>query len=75
MEYGIQLYSLRDITKEGDMEGALRAVAEMGYDFVEFAGFFDHSAKRITELLDKYGLRVSGTPSEYTTRFSPFLVS
>ena len=61
MEYGIQLYSLRDITKEGDVEGALRAVAEMGYAYVEFAGFFDHSAKKITELLDKYGLRVSGT--------------
>ena len=61
MKYGIQLYSLRDVTKEGDMEGALRAVSKMGYDFVEFAGFFDHSAKRITELLDKYSLSVSGT--------------
>ena len=29
MKYGIQMYSLRDITGS-DMKGALRAVAEMG---------------------------------------------
>ena len=35
-EYGIQMYSVRDIT-EKDMPGALRALAEMGYKNVEFA--------------------------------------
>ena len=39
MEYGIQMYSLRDITKD-DLEGAFKAVAEMGYKTVETAGFF-----------------------------------
>ena len=43
MEYGLQLFSVRDVT-ERDMEGALCQVAEMGYRSVEFAGFFGHSA-------------------------------
>jgi len=60
MEYGLQLYSVRDLT-EKDLDGALRAVAQLGYRFVEFAGFFGHSAKQVREMLDRYGLKVSGT--------------
>lgn len=60
MEYGLQLFSVRDVT-ERDMEGALRQVAEMGYRSVEFAGFFGHSAQEIKGWLDKYGLTASGT--------------
>jgi sugar phosphate isomerase/epimerase len=43
MEYGLQLFSVRDITGN-DLEGALKAVAELGYSSVEYAGFFGHSA-------------------------------
>lgn len=60
MEYGLQLYSIRDITGN-DLEGALKQVAELGYKFVEFAGFFGHSAETVKGWLDKYGLKVSGT--------------
>lgn len=60
MNYGLQLYSIRDITKD-DLDGALRQVAEMGYKFVEFAGFFGHSAQEVTDMLSRYGLTVSGT--------------
>ncbi len=60
MEYGIQMYSVRDITGT-DMEGALRQVSELGYKYVEFAGFFGIPAEQIKGMLDKYGLRVSGT--------------
>lgn len=60
IEYGLQMYSVRDLTKE-DLEGALRQVAELGYSFVEFAGFFGHSAGDVKKMLDTYGLRVSGT--------------
>ena len=60
MEYGIQMYSVRDITDK-DLDGALKKVAEIGYKFVEFAGFFGHSAQEVKDMLDKYGLRVSGT--------------
>ena len=35
MEYGIQMYSVRDLTKES-LDEALRQVAELGYKFVEF---------------------------------------
>lgn len=60
MQYGLQLYSVRDITDK-NMEYALQKVAEMGYSFVEFAGFFGIPAKEIKRMLDETGLRVSGT--------------
>ena len=59
-EYGIQMYSVRDIT-ENSMKEALRSVAEMGYKYIEFAGFFDNPAKDIKAWLDEYGLIASGT--------------
>ena len=59
-EFGLQMYSVRDITKD-DLDGALRAVAEMGYKTVEFAGFFGHSAEEVKGMLDKYGLKAVGT--------------
>ena len=62
IEYGLQLYSVRDITDK-DLEGALKAVAEMGYKYVEYAGFFGHSAEQVKEWQDKYGLKCSGTHS------------
>ena len=58
--YGIQMYSLRDITKS-DLRTALKAVADMGYKYVEFAGFFENSAEDVKSWLDEYGLTVSGT--------------
>ena len=60
MEYGIQMYSLRDAT-EKDLKAALAAVAEMGYKHVEFAGFFGNSAEDVRSWLDEFGLRASGT--------------
>ncbi len=53
---GIQLYGIRDEMGR-DMENALRAVKEMGYDYVEFAGYFGKTAEEIKALLDKYGLK------------------
>ena len=60
MEYGIQMYSVRDLT-EKNMAEALRQVASLGYRNVEFAGFFGHPAEEIRDLLAQYGLRASGT--------------
>ena len=51
----LQLYSVRD-QMEKDMEGTLKAVKDMGYDYVEFAGYFGKSAEEIRALLDKYSL-------------------
>ena len=60
MEYGVQLYSVRDVT-QSDMRGALLSVARQGYSFVEFAGFFGLGAREIASMLAGAGLRVSGT--------------
>ena len=60
MEYGIQMYSVRDVAKE-DLRKALKTVAELGYRYVEFAGFFDHPAEDVKTWLDEYGLICSGT--------------
>ena len=62
MDYGLQLYSVRDVTGN-DLEGTLKKVAEIGYRYVEFAGFFGHSAEEVKAMLDRYGLIVSGTHS------------
>lgn len=64
IEYGLQLYSLRDITKD-DMKEALRRVAEMGYKYVEFAGFFGHPAEDVKAWLDEFGLKASATHTSY----------
>lgn len=58
--YGIQLYSLRDMTGD-DFEGALRIVSDLGYTSVEPAGFFGHSAEDVAAMLDRYHLTVSST--------------
>ena len=60
IEYGLQMYSVRDITKE-NLKDALRRVAEMGYKYVEFAGFFGNTAEDVKAWLDEYGLKCSGT--------------
>ncbi|MBR2460180.1 MAG: sugar phosphate isomerase/epimerase [Clostridia bacterium] len=59
-EFGIQMYSLRDITK-ADMDKALREIARMGYKTAEFAGFFGYKAEYIKGLLDEYGIKAVGT--------------
>lgn len=59
-EYGLQMYSLRDVTDK-DLKGSLEKVAQMGYRYVEFAGFFGHAATEVKSWLDAYGLVCSGT--------------
>ena len=56
----IQLYSLRR-EMAADFEGTLKAIADMGYQGVEFAGLHDKSAAEVKALCEKYGLTpVSG---------------
>ncbi len=62
-EYGLQLFSVRDLAKD-DFREALRRVAEMGYRYVEFAGFFDHPASEVKAWLDEFGLKASGTHTQ-----------
>ncbi|MBR5258216.1 MAG: sugar phosphate isomerase/epimerase, partial [Clostridia bacterium] len=60
MEYGLQMYSVRDITGR-DLKGALKQVADIGYRYVEFAGFFGNQAADVKRWLDEFGLIASGT--------------
>lgn len=64
-EYGIQMYSLRDIT-EGSMRDALESVSKLGYKYIEFAGFFGNPAEDIKSWLDEFDLKCSGTHTGIT---------
>lgn len=52
---GLQLYSIRD-EMEKDMDATLKAVKDMGYECVEFAGYFGKTAEEVRALLDKHDL-------------------
>jgi len=58
--YGIQVYSLRDMAKT-NMDGALCAVAEMGYKKIELGRYDNYTAEEIRKLADKYNLEVVGS--------------
>lgn len=60
----IQLYSVRDCM-EKDFEGTLAKISELGYESVEFAGFYGRTADEINALLEKYDLKLSGTHSPF----------
>ncbi len=55
----LQLYSVREDAAR-DLQGVLAAVAGMGYEGVEFAGYYGHDARTIRGWLDAYGLKVAG---------------
>lgn len=52
---GVQLYTVRSLMAE-DVAGTLDAVAEIGYDEVEFAGYFGHEPAVVRAWLDASGL-------------------
>ena len=56
---GLELYSVRNELAE-DARGTIRAVAEMGYEGVEFAGPPQHSAEELKGYLDEFGLVCCG---------------
>ena len=51
-----QLYSARE-DASNDLEGVLDQLSRMGYEGVEFAGFFERSAKEVRKLLKHTGLK------------------
>ena len=52
---GLQLYTVRT-EMEKSVEDTLREVSAIGYQEVEFAGYFEHSPREIRRMLDRYGL-------------------
>jgi sugar phosphate isomerase/epimerase len=61
---GLQLYSVREQCQK-DLPGTLAAVKKIGYPAVEFAGYYDRSAKDLRKLLDDNGLIACGTHTPY----------
>lgn len=57
---GVQLYSVRDLCGK-DLIGTLKAIKEMGYAGIEFAGYYGKSAKELKTILDDIGLVACGT--------------
>ncbi|MFB7142654.1 sugar phosphate isomerase/epimerase family protein [Gottfriedia sp. NPDC056225] len=55
----LQLWSVKE-DAELDFFGTLEKVAKMGYDGVEFAGYYGKSASEIKAVLNKLGLIVAG---------------
>ena len=51
----LQLYSVRN-EMEKDFEGTIRKVAALGYQGVEFAGLFDHTAQQVKEICAAAGV-------------------
>jgi sugar phosphate isomerase/epimerase len=64
---GLELYSVREALKK-DLEGTVRAVAQLGYQCVEFyAPYFEWSeaqTKQMRKLLDELGIRCYSTHND-----------
>ena len=62
MKFAVQLYSVRDHINDGnDMLDILGKVKEIGFDGVEFAGYFGLSAEQLRARCDELGLTVVGS--------------
>ena len=54
---GLQLYSVRDLLPK-DYEGTLKQIAALGYQEVEAAGYFDHTAPQVKAAMSAAGLHL-----------------
>ncbi len=57
---GLQLYTIRTVL-EDDFRATMEQVAKLGYDEVEFAGYYDRSPDEIGALLNEFGLEAPAT--------------
>ena len=60
LQGGVQLHTIRASMKE-DLWGSLEKTAEIGYRFVELAGFFEKTPEEWKQKLDQFGLTVIGS--------------
>jgi len=63
---GLQLYSVRNECAK-DLPGTLAAVGKMGYQGVEFAGYYGRTAEELRKMLDQNGLKCCGTHTGLNT--------
>ncbi len=57
---GVQLYSVRKLCA-ADLPGTLAGVAKIGFQGVEFAGYYDRTAPELRKMLDDNNLKCCGT--------------
>jgi sugar phosphate isomerase/epimerase len=70
---GLQLYSIRDDCKR-DLRGTLAAVAQMGYEGVEFHSLYGHTAQDVRKMLDDLRLACCGSHTGLATLHGGALV-
>ena len=63
---GVQLYSVRSEMQK-DVPATIEAMAKIGYQGVEFAGFFDYAATDLKKILDDNGLVCCGSHTPINT--------
>ena len=63
---GLQLYSVRNQCQK-DLPGTIAAVAKMGYEGVEFAGYYDYKAEDLRKMLDDNHIKCCGTHTQWST--------
>jgi sugar phosphate isomerase/epimerase len=63
---GLQLYSVRNQCQK-DLPGTIAAVAKMGYQGVEFAGYYNYKAEDLRKMLDENRLKCCGTHTQWET--------
>lgn len=61
---GLQLYSVREACSK-DFFGTIQSVAEMGYQAVEFAGYYGQSAADVRAFLNDHNLQCCGSHVAY----------
>jgi sugar phosphate isomerase/epimerase len=61
---GLQLYTVRDLMAK-DFEGTLAKVASLGYQEVEFAGYFDQTPKNVRAILERNKLTAPSAHVDY----------
>ena len=59
-KYGVQMFGLRDITPS-DFRLALKTAKDIGFEQVEFAGFFNNDPEKVREYLEEFGLEPIST--------------
>ncbi len=64
MNYGIQLYSVKDFMAE-NVKDAIAQIGAMGYKVVEPAGFFDVPAEEFKKYCDDAGVVVNSTHTRF----------
>jgi sugar phosphate isomerase/epimerase len=61
---GLQLYSVRQMLPK-DYEGTLKQIAALGYQEVESAGYFDHTAQQVKAAMSAAGLHLVSAHYSY----------